>query len=220
MLFGQEHVERYRATDGEEGHEWRGTQTLLLTTKGRRSGEPRTHAADLRPPTATPTRSSPRRVAPTRRPPGTSTSPRDPEVEVQVKGDRFKARARTASSEEKPGLWKTMVAEWPDYDDYQQKTDREIPVSLLERGLSRRERPTRPGSVPARKSGYRPAAARRPLLTRRELDLGAVDRFVGDLVEQVGDQIQARRGLVVGLDHEPGRVLGVGVANISSLASA
>ena len=41
-LFGQQHVERYQATDGEEGHDWQGTQTLLLTTTGRKSGEPRT----------------------------------------------------------------------------------------------------------------------------------------------------------------------------------
>ena len=41
-LFGQEHVDRYRATGGEEGHDWRGSQTLLLTTTGRRSGEERT----------------------------------------------------------------------------------------------------------------------------------------------------------------------------------
>ncbi|HWI95620.1 MAG TPA: nitroreductase/quinone reductase family protein [Solirubrobacterales bacterium] len=57
----------------------------------------------------------------------------NPEVEVQVKADRFKARARTASAEEKPGLWKTMVSEWPAYDEYQQRTDREIPVVVLER---------------------------------------------------------------------------------------
>lgn len=42
VLFGQEHVDRYRATDGAEGHEWNGTHTLLLTTTGRKSGEPRT----------------------------------------------------------------------------------------------------------------------------------------------------------------------------------
>ena len=42
MLFGQEHVERYQATDGEEGHEWQGTHTLLLTTTGRKSGQQRT----------------------------------------------------------------------------------------------------------------------------------------------------------------------------------
>ncbi len=50
-----------------------------------------------------------------------------------MKGDRFKARARTATPEEKPEMWKTMTAQWPDYDDYQTKTDREIPVVVLER---------------------------------------------------------------------------------------
>jgi deazaflavin-dependent oxidoreductase (nitroreductase family) len=40
-LFGREHVERYQATDGEEGHDWRGMHTLILTTTGRRSGEER-----------------------------------------------------------------------------------------------------------------------------------------------------------------------------------
>ena len=43
------------------------------------------------------------------------------------------ARARTATAEEKPELWKTMTTEWPDYDKYQTKTDREIPVVVLER---------------------------------------------------------------------------------------
>ena len=42
FLFGHEHVDRYRATDGEEGHDWLRTQVLLLTTKGRKSGKPRT----------------------------------------------------------------------------------------------------------------------------------------------------------------------------------
>jgi len=56
----------------------------------------------------------------------------NPEVEVQVKGDKFKARAHTASAEEKPEMWQTMVAEWPDYDAYQQRTAREIPVVVLE----------------------------------------------------------------------------------------
>jgi deazaflavin-dependent oxidoreductase (nitroreductase family) len=40
-LFGQEHIDRYVATDGEEGHDWEGTQALILTTTGRRSGEQR-----------------------------------------------------------------------------------------------------------------------------------------------------------------------------------
>jgi deazaflavin-dependent oxidoreductase (nitroreductase family) len=54
-------------------------------------------------------------------------------VEVQVKGDRFKANARVATPEEKPRMWKKMTEAWPDYDAYQEKTDREIPVVVLER---------------------------------------------------------------------------------------
>ena len=56
----------------------------------------------------------------------------DPEVEVQVRGDRFHAHARTATAEEKPAMWKVMTATWPSYDDYQTKTDRQIPVFVLE----------------------------------------------------------------------------------------
>ena len=41
MLFGQEHVDRYRETGGAEGHDWQGTTCLILTTTGRTSGEPR-----------------------------------------------------------------------------------------------------------------------------------------------------------------------------------
>ncbi len=40
-LFGEEHVRRYRETDGEVGYLWRGAPTLILTTTGRRSGQPR-----------------------------------------------------------------------------------------------------------------------------------------------------------------------------------
>jgi deazaflavin-dependent oxidoreductase (nitroreductase family) len=135
MLFGQEHVERYRATDGAEGHEWQGTQTLLLTTTGRKSGEPRTT-----PLIYAPAGDSFAIVASK----GGSDEPpawylnlsANPEVEVQVKADRFKARARTASAEEKPPLWEKMVGEWPAYDEYQRKTDREIPVVVLERAAA------------------------------------------------------------------------------------
>jgi deazaflavin-dependent oxidoreductase (nitroreductase family) len=131
-LYGQEHVDRYRATDGEEGHDWQGTQTLLLTTKGRKSGEQRTT------PLIYARQGDAYTVVGSKG--GSDTPPawylnlsEDPDVEVQVKGDRFRARARTASVEEKPGLWQKMVSEWPDYDSYQQQTEREIPVVVLER---------------------------------------------------------------------------------------
>ena len=131
-LFGKEHVDRYRATDGAEGHDWEGTQTLLLTTTGRRSGDQRTTPLIYAPAGDSYTVIASKGGSD--EPPAWYLNLSDnPEVEVQVKGDRFKARARTAGAEEKPELWRRMTAEWPSYDDYQKKTDREIPVVVLER---------------------------------------------------------------------------------------
>ena len=133
VLFGPEHVERYRETDGEVGHEWQdGTSILILTTTGRRSGEQRDTPLIYG-------RSGDNYLVVGSKggwdkPPAWYLNlDANPEVEVQVKGDRFKARARTAIAEEKPEMWKTMTAEWPAYDDYQQRTTREIPVVVLER---------------------------------------------------------------------------------------
>ena len=57
----------------------------------------------------------------------------NPEVQVQVMGDRFRAKARTATPEEHKALWPRMAQIWPDYDKYQAKTDRQIPLVILER---------------------------------------------------------------------------------------
>jgi deazaflavin-dependent oxidoreductase (nitroreductase family) len=133
MLFGEEHVRRYVETDGAEGHDWQGTITLLLTTTGRKTGRPRTT------PLIYQKNGDDYLVVASK---GGSDEPplwdlnlqADPEVSVQVLGDRFTARARTATPEEKPALWRKMAATWPAYDDYQTKTSRDIPVVVLERG--------------------------------------------------------------------------------------
>lgn len=133
MLYGREHVDRYVATNGEEGHDWqKGTSILILTTTGRRSGEPR----------STPLiygRSGEDYLVVASKG-GADDAPAwfenllaQPEAHVQVRADRFTARARIATPEEKPELWRTMVGEWPDYDVYQTRTEREIPVVVLER---------------------------------------------------------------------------------------
>ena len=57
----------------------------------------------------------------------------NPEVELQVAADKFKARARDASAEEKPTLWEIMTKIFPTYKSYQKKAKREIPVVVLER---------------------------------------------------------------------------------------
>ena len=131
-LYGKEHVDRYRATGGEEGHDWQGTQTLLLTTTGRKSGEERTTPLIYGQSNGDYLVVASKGGAP--KPPAWYLNLRDnPDVEVQVKDDRFRARARDATPEEKPGLWKTMTDEWPAYDEYQEKAGRDIPVVVLER---------------------------------------------------------------------------------------
>ena len=134
MLFGKEHVDRYRATDGKEGHGWqKGSSTLLLTTKGHKSGEPRTTPL-IYAPYGDDAYTLVASKGGSDEPPAWYVNlSEEPEVDVQVWGDVFKARARTANAEEKPEMWRTMVAEWPDYDAYQRNTDREIPVVVLER---------------------------------------------------------------------------------------
>lgn len=128
----QEHMDRYLATDGEDGHDWRGVHTLLLTTHGRRSGKPRTLPLIYG-------RDGDRLLivasmggAP-RHPSWYLNLVADPDVEVQVKGERFRATAHRAGPDERERLWKTMTDVWPDYDTYQTRTSRQIPVVVLER---------------------------------------------------------------------------------------
>lgn len=133
MLFGQEHVDHYLATDGREGYDWRnGTTILLLTTTGRRSGQPRVMPLIFRPWGDKYVVVASKGGAPDN-PHWYKNLVAQPEVEVQVKGDRFAARARDASAEERPELWRLMTEVWPDYDGYQKKTERQIPVVVLER---------------------------------------------------------------------------------------
>ncbi|HEY2478592.1 MAG TPA: nitroreductase family deazaflavin-dependent oxidoreductase [Solirubrobacterales bacterium] len=132
-LYGDHHVQRYIETDGEEGFDWRnGTKILLLFTKGRKSGEERANALIFEPDGADYLIVASKGGTP-EHPAWFLNLEAEPEVEVQVKGDRFKAHARTATPEEKPRMWKKMTAAWPDYDNYQQGTDRQIPVVVLER---------------------------------------------------------------------------------------
>jgi deazaflavin-dependent oxidoreductase (nitroreductase family) len=132
-LFGDEHVRRYRETGGEVGHDWKGgSKILLLTTKGRKSGEPRTtpliyeNAGDAYVIVAS------KGGAP-EHPGWYANLAKTPEVELQVRDEVFPAHARVADGEERERLWKLAAEQWPAYDDYAKKTDREIPVVVLDR---------------------------------------------------------------------------------------
>jgi proline iminopeptidase len=132
-LYGEEHVRRYRETGGEVGHIWKeGSTVLLLTTKGRKTGEDRTtpliYAQD-----------GDRYVIVASK----GGAPKDPgwyrnlqqtpEVGLQVQDEVFKARAHTADASEREPLWEKANEVWPHYAEYAKKTDREIPVVVLER---------------------------------------------------------------------------------------
>ena len=133
MLYGEEHVRRYRETGGEVGHIWkRGAPTLLLTTTGRRTGEQHTTPLIYGRDGENHVIVASKGGAP--EDPGWYRNlAKTPEVELQVKDEVFSARARTAQGEERERLWRTMAEIWPPYDEYARKTDREIPVVVLER---------------------------------------------------------------------------------------
>lgn len=128
-----EHTQRYLASGGQDGHEWSpGVPTLLLTTTGRKSGVKRRTALIYG-------RDGDRYLVVASKG-GAATHPAwylnlesKPDVEVQVLDDTFHATVSIASGAERARLWALMRAIWPAYDEYQTKTDREIPVVVLTR---------------------------------------------------------------------------------------
>jgi deazaflavin-dependent oxidoreductase (nitroreductase family) len=128
------HIQQYVESDGKKGHKWRGLPTLLLTTRGRKSGNLRRTAliygqAD----------GNYLIVASNG---GADDHPlwylnltANPAVEIQVGAEKFTGRARTANATEKPRLWQIMSKIFPTYDSYQVKAGkvgREIPLIIIE----------------------------------------------------------------------------------------
>jgi deazaflavin-dependent oxidoreductase (nitroreductase family) len=130
LLLGEDHVRAYQESNGEVGYLWNGVPTLLLTTTGRKSGLARTtplifasHGDDFL-------------VVASQG--GAPTHPlwflnleAKPEATIQVKDKKFTVIARAATDAEKPELWGVVTAAWPNYDVYQTRTTRPIPVVVL-----------------------------------------------------------------------------------------
>jgi deazaflavin-dependent oxidoreductase (nitroreductase family) len=131
-LFGAEHVRVYRETAGERGYHWRGTTILLLSTTGRKSGEQRTtpliHRSDGDHWIVVASKGG----AP-ENPSWFENLLADPEATIEVRGETIPVTATTAEGDERARLWSLMIEDWPAYEDYQKKTDREIPVVVLAR---------------------------------------------------------------------------------------
>ena len=130
--WAQEHMRNYLATDGADGHIWRGVPTLLLTTIGSKSGEermlPLIYGEDDGDYVIVASKG------------GFAEHPAwynnlvvQPKVQVQVAADKFSATAVAIDGARRQKLWNMMAEVWPLYIEYQQKTDRHIPVVALMR---------------------------------------------------------------------------------------
>lgn len=126
-----EHINDYVESDGAKGHMWKGVPTLLLTTRGRHSGKLRRSALIYgRLGDAYVVVGS--KGGAVNHPLWYLNLRANPEVEIQVGPERLKAHARDATEEERPGLWEQMTGLWPAYNDYQKRTDRQIPVVVID----------------------------------------------------------------------------------------
>ena len=126
------HVQRYVESDGKDGYLYNGMPTLLLTTRGRKSGKLYRTALIFGEDNGR------YLLIPSNG--GSDDAPswylnlvENPEVYVQVVADKFTAQARIATPEEKPSLWQIMTKIFPRYNTYQKQSAREIPVVILER---------------------------------------------------------------------------------------
>lgn len=126
----RDHLRRYLETNGEDGHELNGCQCLILTTLGRKSGNAR------QTPLVYGRYENNYIVVASKA--GSETAPDwyqnllvTPEVGLQVKAEKFRALSRVATKDEHEMLWPEMVKIFPDYETYQKKTERKIPVIIL-----------------------------------------------------------------------------------------
>ena len=136
----KDHLARYLATDGADGYLWDASlgggkglvPTLLLTTTGRKSGRSLTLPLIFGVSGSDYVVVASKGGAPTH-PAWYLNLEAKPDVKVQIKGDKFAARAHTADAAERATLWPLMVGIYGPYADYQKKTDRQIPVVVLKR---------------------------------------------------------------------------------------
>lgn len=134
-----EHLQRYLTSNGEDGFyvDFRRiggpaqVPTLILTTTGRRSGKPQMLPLIFGHVDGKHVIIASKGGAP-EHPAWFLNLQANPLAEIQVKAQKLRVRARVAADEERTRLWKHMTAFYPAFDKYQARTDRQIPVVVLE----------------------------------------------------------------------------------------
>ena len=133
----QEHIRTYVESNGQEGHIWRGVPTLLLTTTGRKSGELRRTALIYGRDGDDYVIVASKGGAPSN-PLWFENLVANPKVTLQVGAEIFSCTASTyaengMAGEHRQKIWDSLVVIWPDFANYQVKTDRRIPLVKLTR---------------------------------------------------------------------------------------
>jgi len=130
--FNEKIIDEFRANGGKVGGPFEGAPLLLLHTTGAKTGRTRVKPLAYR-------RDGDRLVVFGTKG-GAPTNPEwyynvqaNPRVTVEVGSDRFEADATVASPDERDRIWRLQTRDVPLFADYQQKTDRTIPVVILER---------------------------------------------------------------------------------------
>ena len=130
--FNEKLIDEFRANGGKVGGPFEGAPLLLLHTTGAKTGRTRVKPLAYR-------REGDRLVVFGTKG-GAPTNPEwyyniraNPRVTVEVGNDRFEADARIAPPDERDRIWRLQTRDVPVFADYQQKTDRTIPVVILER---------------------------------------------------------------------------------------
>ncbi len=126
-----EHVRLYVSSGGKEGHFWQpGVPTLLLTTRGKKSGTARRTALIYGRDGDDYVVMASYAGAPAH-PDWYLNLAVDPEVVIQVGENAMTATAHTVGDEDRDRVWKVMTDIWPDYDQYATKTSRTIPLVAI-----------------------------------------------------------------------------------------
>jgi deazaflavin-dependent oxidoreductase (nitroreductase family) len=135
----KEHIALY-LKDGEAGHYWDASlgggegmlATLLLTTRGRKSGKRLILPLIYRPTDTGGYCVIASKGGAPAHPAWYLNLEADPNVHIQVAAEKFDALARVAEGEERERLWRVMVDYYGPYTDYQAATQRQIPVVVLD----------------------------------------------------------------------------------------
>ena len=128
----REQVEKFEASNGQEANTLNGDPIVVITSIGAKSGKLRKNPVMRVERDGTYVAIASKGGAP-EQPEWYYNFVEHPEVELQDGAEKHTYVARIAQGEERADWWQHAVATWPTYGEYQKKTDREIPVFLLER---------------------------------------------------------------------------------------